>query len=284
MCLDTHGLCTWTTSFRGLINLKPSIEITGNIVVPNPSLFWTTFLLRPAIAIYFIVVLYFAIADGHAELSDVQSFTKLMSIFTIISYLIYITLSMIALAVNPNNITYQCALFIIQFTAATAFQCFRQDLFSGDLTPYGLSTILVVIECFLSLYQFNYLYGALSVILFNAICSVVLCTAIDTTADTDVVLVVAWNFNCLIWHLILVYCKNYVNVAWFTSQRISPNVDKFSLLNSKTNVTQGYLAELAQLNGNESYCNIVIASCVDQRLDTMPAFQVSTVILRISNL
>ena len=136
MCLDTHGLCTWTTSFRGLINLKPSIEITGNVVVSNPSLFWTTFLLRPAIAIYFIVVLYFAIADGHTDLSDVQSFTKLMSIFTIISYLIYVTLCMIALAVNPNNITYQCALFIIQFTAATAFQCFRQDLFSGDLTPW----------------------------------------------------------------------------------------------------------------------------------------------------
>eukprot|EP01084_Bolivina_argentea_P207472 353975_1 len=149
------------------------------------------------------------------------------------------------------NIVYLLALGLIQCVSATAFQSFLYGLSGGLSVIHVVSMLLIVVEVYLSLIQFDYLIGLICVVVYN----VIYLLLFEFT-----IALVPWIVYCALLHLVLCYFKNYVLYKWFTSSRISRNVDRFGIL------TDNHAS-------NAEYCTIVMGSCTDQKFNNLAVYQ-----------
>merc|ERR1712228_1151497 len=77
---------------------------------------------------------------------------------------------------------------------------------------------------------------------------------------------ISWTILCIVWHCVFVHFKNWINFKWFTSPKISANVNNMRLLLSATNTSN-------ETVDNDEYCTLSMGSCVDQRKQTMAVYQ-----------
>ena len=158
---------------------------------------------------------------------------------------------------------------IIQPVVSTAFQIFCYDIIGGHSLFDSVSILLrismlvIIGEFSLSLTQFTYLYGLIPVFLYNLVYIVVFEFGLRNDGDADIDYI-SWIILCILWHFMFTHLKNWCNYKWFTSQRIAPNVKSFQLLS---------VANDGNVQSDDEYCTLSMGSCVDQRKETMAAYQ-----------
>lgn len=276
MCITTGGLFTP----RRLINLKRSVEISGNIISTNPTAH-TCEIFRGVLALAFLIILAVRLSDIQPNaLSIEQSFTEYLSCLTILFYLAYLAFATVFALLHSrypsqNDLYYGhiCISLLLQCAVSTAFQIFCYDILGGQALFDSMSILLrismliIIIEFMLSLMQFTYFYGAIPLFLYNLVYVLLFHFALKQDGDSSIDYV-SWIILCIVWHFALfVHFKNWINYKWFTSPKISRNVHDFQLLSTNSSAAEASNA------GKAGYASLIMGSCVDQRKKTLAVYQ-----------
>eukprot|EP01084_Bolivina_argentea_P017389 32486_1 len=261
MCITTSGLCT----LKRVINLKKSVEITGNVLPSNPQSYFGL-IFRILLFIIFVIVLSVGASNiNPEELTQTELFSVIFAFFTITLYIFYLLLIIIftfsfqifkcGISVSTIQIIHTLLLPLIQCIVATSFEIFIVGISEHNINNefYLIFLLLIIFEFLISTIQFHYIYGAIAVILYNIIYIILFDVAIQNEAGIDGspanTQYVTWIIICIVYHIIFTYIKNYINVQWFTSNRISKEVNNLGLL-SKYSLINNQYAELINLSFN----------------------------------
>eukprot|EP00485_Elphidium_margaritaceum_P009940 CAMPEP_0202687920 /NCGR_PEP_ID=MMETSP1385-20130828/3472_1 /ASSEMBLY_ACC=CAM_ASM_000861 /TAXON_ID=933848 /ORGANISM="Elphidium margaritaceum" /LENGTH=495 /DNA_ID=CAMNT_0049342779 /DNA_START=268 /DNA_END=1752 /DNA_ORIENTATION=- len=191
----------------------------------------------------------------------------------------------------------------VQCAIPSMCQIFCYDMFGAHGFASSASVIcrvfvlVVLVDFFLSIVQCNYILGIVYVIAYNGIYAIVFDAAIKLDDDDTAVDYASWITLCVLWSIAITHCKNWVNYKWWTSEKISFNVDTLQLLDvdgvdeSVADESENLLAASSSGDdddgdakddepsgsggggGGKRFISIAMGSCTDQKKRTIGTYQ-----------
>jgi len=285
-----------------MINLKRSVELAGSIVSPRPIHLCST-IWKLLLFVFILIVACTGLRDAiDIATSSPSSFISVEGVLahsTMWLYILYLLTSLVLsiqyhCGSSPSppvvRIVYMVMMACVQFTVSNVFQLLVWRLSNLEHVSFVVAHavwVLILFDFFVSTLQFSYIVGSIEVFVMTAIVtSIAVLFVPGYVAEWDALLitsmadVIRWCVLCVVWHVfIFTHFKNWLNYKWWTSQRISLNVNELDILNRESATDGNVSAELlaSSINGvvgdKQQFVRIVMGSCTDQKKMTIATYQ-----------